>query len=134
MVPEPKPDAIRARILIVEDEPMLRATIAESLRDAGFSVVEAANADEAFTYIEAGASVDLVFSDVRMPGSLDGLALARKLKTTNPSLSVILTSANFRPGNIDDLGPFIRKPYRLAEVKAQVIQTLGLGPSDEYDE
>jgi CheY-like chemotaxis protein len=134
MLPASKFDAIQACILIVEDEPLVRAVNAESLRDAGFSVVEAANGNEALAYIEAGAPVDLVFSDIRISGPMDGIALARRLKTTNSSLPVILTSANPGSGNITDLGPFIQKPYRPAQVMAQVVQILGLRPPNESNE
>ena len=134
MVPAPELDARPRRILIVEDEPLVRAVLAENLRDAGFSVVEATNAGEALAYIGAASPVDLVFSDVRMPGPLDGIALARQLKTTHPLLPVILTSSEPGSGNISDLGPFIQKPYRQAQAIALVVQTLGLRKPNESDE
>jgi CheY-like chemotaxis protein len=131
MIPVPELDAGPRRILIVEDEPLVRMTLAESLRDAGFSVVEATNAEEALAYIAAASPVDLVLSDVHMPGPLDGVVLARQLKTTHPRLPVILTSGDLRSSNINGLGPFIQKPYRHEKVIALIAQTLGLRNPDE---
>jgi CheY-like chemotaxis protein len=67
MVPQALPQPRTARILVVEDEVLVRALIAEELRLAGFSVIEADRADDALTYIKAGEQVDLVFSDIRRP-------------------------------------------------------------------
>jgi CheY-like chemotaxis protein len=134
MVPAPDLDGKPARILIVEDEPLVRLTLAENLRDAGFSVVEAANAEEALVYIGAASPVDLVLSDVQMPGEMDGIALARQIKTLHPALPVILTSGNLDWGNILGPGLFIQKPYRHEQVIALMVQTLGLRQSNEPDE
>ena len=97
-------------------------------------MVEATNAEEALDYIAAASPVDLVFSDVRMPGSLDGIAFARHLETAHPLLPVILTSAYPGSGNVRDLRPFIQKPYHRAQVIALVVQTLGLRQPNEPDE
>jgi PleD family two-component response regulator len=78
--PEPK------RILVVEDEVLIRCLICDDLREAGFVVVEAENADEASSYLASGAPVDLIFSDVHMPGSMDGLDLARRIRNERPCL------------------------------------------------
>ena len=98
---------------------MVRAAICEDLRDAGLSVVEAATADEALSYLGAGQRIDLVFTDIQMPGRLDGIGLARRLRARHPALPVVLTSGNAaRP---DDLNGalFLPKPYdhrRVAEI------------------
>ena len=70
MVPQPRLRLRTALILVVEDEVLVRVLVAEELRLAGFSVIEAGRADEALTFIKADEQVDLVFSDIRMPGSL----------------------------------------------------------------
>ena len=85
MVPQQLLWPRKARILVVEDEALVRVLIAEGLRLEGFSVIEADRADEALTYIKAGEQVDLVFSDIRMPGSLDGLQLAEYSATNIPT-------------------------------------------------
>jgi two-component system, response regulator PdtaR len=100
---------VSARILVVEDEPLIRFAMAEALRELGVSVVEAASADEAWQYLTAGGSVDLVFTDHRMPGSMTGGQLATRIRRQYPSLVVIVTSAYF-----DDRGwsePVVPKPY-----------------------
>jgi PleD family two-component response regulator len=89
MVPEPNSEPVPAHVLLVEDEVLIRSVIAETLRDAGLLVIEAANADEAWSYLQTGASVDLVFSDIQMPGSMDGIELARKVK------EITITSLSF---------------------------------------
>jgi CheY-like chemotaxis protein len=101
----------RACILIVEDEVLTRMALAEELRDAGYSVVEAANADTAMAYLNTTGQIDLVFSDVKMPGSMDGLELARRLSVEHPSLPVLLSSASSQ--GVDAV---ISKPYRMERV------------------
>ena len=86
MVPQQLPQPRAAPILVVEDEVLTRAIMAEELRLAGFSVIEADRADEALTYIKSGEQVDLVFSDIQTPGSLDGLQLAQTLWGKYPNL------------------------------------------------
>lgn len=75
-------------VLIVEDEPLVRLTGADLLGEAGFEVLEAANADEALRILEATPEVRVVFSDVEMPGSLDGLGLARRVCRRWPSIEL----------------------------------------------
>ena len=82
----------RPVILVVEDEELVRVSAAEYLRFSHFDVIEAATADEAVTLLSAGANVDLVFSDIRMPGRLDGYGLAQWLAAHRPALPVLLTS------------------------------------------
>ena len=85
---EAAPRVAPARILVVEDEPLTRFAMAEALRDLGVSVVEAASADEAWQYLMAGGSVDLVFTDHWMSGSMTGAQLAaRRGGNTRPSSS-----------------------------------------------
>jgi CheY-like chemotaxis protein len=78
------------RILVVEDEALIRFAIAEALRELGVSVVEAASADEAWQSLTAGGSVDLVFTDHRMPGCLTGGQLATRIRLQYPSVVVIV--------------------------------------------
>lgn len=79
-------------VLVVEDEFLVRITVAEFLRDEGFDVIEAGNADQALTMLKNGAKIDVLFTDVRMPGSIDGCELARRARTHWPTMPVILTS------------------------------------------
>jgi DNA-binding NtrC family response regulator len=70
----------QVHILVVEDELFIRMFISDAFRDEGYTVIEAFNADEAVDILKAGKAVDLVFSDVRMPGTLDGIGLLRFIK------------------------------------------------------
>ncbi len=88
-----------ATVLVVEDEIFVREPIAEYLRECGYQVLEAADAREAILLIDSVGSVDVVFSDVRMPGDMDGIALAQWLRTHHPEVSVLLTSGYFAARN-----------------------------------
>ena len=99
-------------VLIVEDEPLVRLTGADLLAEAGFEVLEAGNADEALRILEATPEVRVVFSDVEMPGSLDGLGLARNICRRWPSIGIVLTSGHrIREETIPREGRFLAKPY-----------------------
>lgn len=115
-----------AHILVVDDEPLLRALLAEALRDQGFMVTEAANADEALTYYRSDAQIDLVFTDVRMPGTCNGLALARTLHVDNEFLPIVVSSGYLGDERVDDIFKFISKPYHLDAAVALVFSSLGI--------
>ena len=127
---EPDDEVWPIYVLVVEDEPFLRSLLADELRDVGFNVVEAVSADEALAYVHANRNIDLVFSDIQMPGSLNGIGLATSLRAANPPLPVILTSGNMVPDGVIGLSAFIPKPYRLAEAVSLVFKTLGVAARD----
>ena len=79
-------------ILVAEDEVLVRLAISEHLRACGFTVIEAASAGEVRAVLLSGFEVDLVFSDIQMPGELDGVALAQWLAINDPDIPVVLTS------------------------------------------
>jgi len=79
-------------ILLVEDEVLIRMATADTLRAADFAVIEAASADEALAILNASVKVDVVMTDVRMPGSMDGLALANLLRAKRPELKLVVIS------------------------------------------
>jgi two-component system, response regulator PdtaR len=107
-----KPAKSRPVVLIVEDEPFVRLTGADLLAEAGFEVLEAGNADEAMRILEVTPEVRVVFSDVEMPGSLDGLGLARNICQRWPSIGIVLTSGHrLRAETIPREGKFLAKPY-----------------------
>jgi CheY-like chemotaxis protein len=118
--------AIRHCILIVEDEVLTRIAAAEFLRDCGFTVIEAANAEEARLVLTSRAYVDLVFTDIQMPGDMDGRSLAGWLARQKPDLPVILTSARLE-GDAASRGQrrFVRKPYHLSDIEQQIRELLG---------
>jgi two-component system, response regulator PdtaR len=112
----------KAAILVVDDEAMLRFCAADALEEEGFEVIEAANADEALKVLANRPDVRLLFTDIQMPGKLDGLALARKVHEQWPRIKLVITSGRKQPSRaeIPDDGSFIAKPYRLGEVTAEV--------------
>lgn len=108
----------RRCILVVEDELLIRFMLSEELREAGYDAIEACNADEALAVLKSSVRVDLVISDVRMPGSLDGLGLLTFVRATRPTLPVIMISAHLEPRLAIDHGAtqFLAKPFKLGEV------------------
>lgn len=112
----------RTVVLIVEDEPLIRMDVAEQILDAGMEPVEAANADEALALLEERADIAVVFTDVNMPGTLDGLELADRIGRSRPGIGVIVTSGMVRPA-ARELGPrtvFMPKPYSLVKLVATI--------------
>ncbi|UPK31276.1 response regulator [Bradyrhizobium sp. 195] len=105
-------------ILIVEDEFLLRMDSVEVLEDAGFEVIPAVNADEAIAILSARSDIHVVFTDIQMPGSMDGLKLARFVRDRWPPIKIVATSGHV-PIEDDDLpagSVFLPKPYRSAQV------------------
>lgn len=127
---EPNEDLWPIHVLVVDDETLIRSLLADELRDAGFRVVEAVNADEALDYMSARSDIDLVFTDIRMPGSMNGLELAAVLHDEDPSLPIIITSGNAGPDGACGLGAFLPKPYKMADAVSLVFRTLGIQPPD----
>jgi two-component system, response regulator PdtaR len=115
----------QASVLLVEDEPLLRAVTSERLRDEGFRVIEAAAAPDAIVLLEKYPEIDVLFTDVNMPGPLDGLGLATQVRQKSPHLHVIMTSGEWAPTNaqIPDGAVFVQKPYSL-EALAQLLKAL----------
>jgi CheY-like chemotaxis protein len=107
-------------VLVVEDDILVRLTVADYLRDARYAVIEAANAAEA---LEVFAFVDVVFTDVQMPGAMDGLMLVLWVYEHHPHVQVLVTSgkgdAALSSGLIAD-DAFFAKPYRLEAVGARI--------------
>lgn len=100
----------------MEDDALVRLVTAGELRDSGLTVIEAASAQEAYEAIIAGLHVDLVFTDVRTEGTLDGYELARMLKAERPRLPVILTSGHMDGSVAAKVAPFLAKPYSVQTV------------------
>jgi DNA-binding NtrC family response regulator len=113
-----------ATILIVEDEVLIRACLADFLQDKGFKVLEASTADDAVEIIEkADSGVDLVFSDVMMPGKLNGFGLARWVHAIHPHLPIILTSGHAQSvaDSVKRCGTAaMPKPYDLEHVADEI--------------
>lgn len=116
----------RITVLVVEDEPLVRMDIADNLEDAGFSVVEAANAAEAIAALERDATIQIIFTDVDMPGSMDGLKLAAAVADRWPPIRIIVTSGHrtVEITDIPDGSVFFSKPYRATEIVNSINQLL----------
>lgn len=99
--------------LVVDDEPLILMDTSDIIRDAGYAVIEARSADEAFAFLERHSSLQLLFTDVQTGGSLDGLDLARKVVERWPHIEVIVASGARVPkeGELPDSASFIRKPF-----------------------
>jgi CheY-like chemotaxis protein len=115
-------------VLVVEDELMVRMPIAEYLRDCGYNVLEAGNASEAIATVDAEGPVNLVFSDIRMPGQMDGVALAEWFQAHYPSVPVLLTSGYNGGRAVSALSAtrnrFIEKPYSQTQVERRIAALL----------
>lgn len=84
-------------VLIVEDEMVLRMRAVDIVEDAGFNPVEAVNADEAMSILESRSDISLLFTDIQMPGSMDGLKLAHAVHDRWPGIKIILVSGRINP-------------------------------------
>lgn len=108
----------RPVVLIVEDESLLRMDAADMIRAAGFEVIEAADADQAIEILEARRDVTVVFTDIQMPGSMDGLKLARAVRGRWPPIKIVATSGHIGVHETDlpEGGRFLAKPYSSREI------------------
>lgn len=100
-------------VLVVEDEPLLRMGIVDHLEEEGFTVLEAANADEAIVMLSNNATIEILFTDIDMPGEVDGIKLAAAVRDRWPPIKVVITSGHRRP-LLSDLpagAQFFPKPY-----------------------
>lgn len=113
-------ERVRPLVLIVEDEVMVRAIMVEALTDAGAEVIEAATGDAAMVVLRS-KPVDILFTDVRMPGSIDGLELAKIAARLLPSLKIAVASG-YVPGQRDSSPfPFFQKPYNAFAVADSLV-------------
>lgn len=113
-------------VLLVEDELFVRMIGADALAEAGYRVIEAGDADEALARLEHSADVQVLFTDIRMPGTMDGLQLAGEVHRRWPSIRILLTSGDTRPtrDDIPDDGRFLAKPYRFEVLSRELDQLL----------
>ena len=111
-VPSPPP-----RVLVVEDEFLIRMTLTEALGDEGFDVVEAETGDAALPMLEADPNIRLLLTDIQLPGRLNGRALAQKARECKPTLPIIYMTGRPDPGDVTSpLDVFISKPYTLNDI------------------
>ena len=115
----------RPVVLIVEDDFLLRMDAADMIAAAGFEVTEAANADEAIDILESRRDITVIFTDIQMPGSMDGLKLAHAVRGRWPPIKIVATSGLVDVGEKDlpEGGRFLAKPYQ-AQALADVLLEL----------
>jgi len=108
----------RPVVLVVEDEVLLRMNAVDMIEAAGFEVLEAATADDAIVLLETRTDIEVIFTDIQMPGSMDGLALARAVRGRWPPIKIIATSGqvNVTDHDLPDGGRFLPKPYSSAQI------------------
>ena len=129
-----EPHAPPETILFVEDEALVRMDMAEFMRECGYRVHEAANANEAIAALQAKFAVDLVFTDINLPDGVDGVALAAWTLRNRPGVKVLLTTgAGVRSDIPEDVEPLLAKPYTGRELLDRVRHALAR-PTDEEDD
>jgi len=110
----------RKVVLVVEDEPLLRMMAMDLVEEAGFDVVDAANADEAVKILEARSDIRIVFTDVDMPGSMNGIKLALAIRDRWPPIEIIIVSGHVRlaESELPNRSVFFSKPYDSQRITA----------------
>jgi len=105
-------------VLLVEDEFLISQYVAEELSDYGFTVHESSTADDALRYIDSGARVDVLFTDINLPGSIDGTELAIRVRAMRPELPVVYASGRYGASapRMVSRSVFVPKPYRPSDV------------------
>ena len=112
--------ADKIAVLVVEDEPITRMDVVDQLEEGGFKVFEAPDADRAIKILEANPAIRILFTDVDMPGSMDGLKLAAAVRDRWPPIRIVVASG-LRKINMDalpDNSRFFSKPYNVNEIAA----------------
>src|SRR3954470_18267076 len=119
----------KTNVLVVEDEIVLRMRAVDMVEDAGFTAVEAVNADEALAILESRSDISLLFSDIQMPGTMDGLKLAHAVHDRWPSIKIILVSGQVKLSDEDKPADsrFFGKPLEVKHMIAQLQEMVGTG-------
>src|ERR1044072_5688571 len=114
-------------VLVVEDEALIRLDIVDCFQEAGCEVLQAAHAGQAIEILEKHSEIRLVFTDVDMPGSMDGLQVAAYVRNRGPSIKITLTSGHVsvHRQQLPEGGRFFRKPYNRPEIAGAVREMLG---------
>ena len=123
----PDHSVIPAVVLVVEDEMLLRMRAVDMVEDAGYTSIEAVDADQAVAILEARSDIALMLTDIQMPGSMDGLKLAHAVHRRWPPIKIILVSGQLKMANIDIPldSRFFGKPLDAAEMVTQMRNMIG---------
>jgi two-component sensor histidine kinase len=125
-----EPSTMKPTVLVVEDEMLLRMRAVEIVEDAGFTPLEAVNADDALSLLEARSDIELLFTDIQMPGTMNGLKLAHAVHERWPSIKIILVSGQITPEKEDRPANsrFFEKPVKVQQMIAELQEMIGRGP------
>jgi CheY-like chemotaxis protein len=115
-------------VLVVEDEPLMRMNVADALQSEGLEVIELANGDDALRVIESRSDVRAIFTDINMPGAIDGLRLVKLIKEAWPDIAIFVATGRPDPALVSKLPPGARlypKPYRVSDVVEAIKSATG---------
>jgi two-component system, response regulator PdtaR len=120
-------------VLVVEDQALVRLDAVSCVEEAGYLAVAVANADDALLALQNGHTIDALFTDIHMPGSLDGLELARQTRGQWPDMPIVITSGQTKPspGDLPERALFLPKPYSHREI-ARVLDRFLVGPQSRH--
>jgi CheY-like chemotaxis protein len=117
-------------VLLVEDDALISSLVCDWLIEGGFDVHEVPTADEALALLDAGEPVDVLFTDINLPGSMDGAELAARARALRPDLPVVYASGRMRPEDFGPLVPramFLPKPYSAEAIRAVLARLTDAG-------
>jgi len=118
-------------VLLVEDEVLISNLVADCLAASGFAVHEVTSADEALRYIDSGARIDILFTDVNLPGGMNGAELATRVRKMRPEMPIVYASGRYKLSDITPLVPrslFMAKPFDPGDVCALLSRLTGASP------
>lgn len=107
-------------ILVVDDDPLLNSVTVNIFEDAGFVALAAADADEAMAILESRSDIALLLTDINMPGSIDGLALAHEVRKRWPSIKIVIVSSRVPESVLPAGSRFFRKPYYAETIISEI--------------
>ncbi len=119
-------------VLVVEDEILISNLVADVLSASGFVVHEVTTADEALQYLGSGADIDVLFTDINLPGDMNGAELAARVRELRPEMPIVYASGRYKLSDISPLVPrslFMAKPYDLNDVCALLTRLTSTGAS-----
>ena len=122
-------DEKAATVLVVDDEPLVLLNAAEMIEEAGWAALEAANSAEALQVLENHAGVDVLFTDINMPGEMDGLELAACVHAVRPNVHLVITSGKrmLPDSALPNSGTFLPKPYSFNQLVQTIADKLATG-------
>jgi two-component system, response regulator PdtaR len=118
-------------VLLVEDETMISELVADVLQEQGFAVHEVTTGTDALRYLDKGGAVDVLFTDINLPGGIDGTELAIRVREMRPDLPIVYASGRYNAGGLGRMvtrSVFVAKPYKPSDVATLLARlTEGLG-------